>query len=80
MEQRVNRKKFIRYKEGAKLYSMSQSQFERLSKEAGATYKIGKMVLVNCDIFDGYLESFKTVQGSFRANTESDYSRHFNGV
>ena len=33
-------KKFIRYKEGAELYSMSQSKFERLAKDAGAIYKV----------------------------------------
>ncbi len=42
----MNRKRFVRYKEGAQLYSMSQSKFERLAKEAGATYKIDKLVLV----------------------------------
>ena len=52
-------KKFIRYKEGAELYSMSQSKFERLAKDAGAIYKVNKLVLVNMDILDEYLESFR---------------------
>lgn len=59
MESRVNRKKFIRYKEGAELYSICQSKFERLAKEAKAIYKVDKVVLVNCDIFEKYLESFR---------------------
>jgi hypothetical protein len=31
----------------------------RLAKEANATYKVNKMVLVNCDILDSYLEMFR---------------------
>lgn len=42
---------------------MSQTKFERLAKEAEATYKIDKVVLVNCDIFEQYLENFR-VMGS----------------
>ena len=32
-------KKFVRYGEGAQLYSMSQSTFEKLAKEAKAIHK-----------------------------------------
>ena len=38
---------------------MSQSSFEDLAEEAGAKYKIGKMVLVNCEIFEEFLEMFR---------------------
>ena len=38
-------KKFVRYGEGAQLYSMSQSTFEKLAKEAKAIYKYNKLVL-----------------------------------
>ena len=47
-----NKKKFVRYKEGAELYSISQKKFEQLAKDAGATYKVGKAVLVNCRLLD----------------------------
>ena len=30
-------KKFVRYKEGAEMYSMCQSKFERMAREAKAT-------------------------------------------
>ena len=53
------RKKFIRYKEGAELYSMSQSKFERMAKDAGAIYKIDKLVLVKVEVIDEYIESFR---------------------
>ena len=52
-------KKFVRYNEGAELYSMSLSKFQRMAKDAGAIYKINKLVLVNTEIFDEYLESFR---------------------
>lgn len=62
MQQRVNKKRFVRYKEGAEMYSMCQSKFEQMAKEAGATYKLNKLVLVNCDIFEEYLESFRIIE------------------
>ena len=51
-------KKFRRYKDGAEYYGFSKSIFERLAKDAGAIYKVNKVVLVNCEIFEKYLESF----------------------
>lgn len=52
-------KRFVRYKEGAELYSMCQSKFERMAKEARAVYKLDKLVLVKCDVFEEYLEGFR---------------------
>ena len=52
-------KKFVRYQEGAEIYSMSVRKFQDLAKDAGAVYKVGKMVLVNCEILDRYLDTFK---------------------
>lgn len=48
MQQRkkVDRKRFVRYKEGAELYSMCQSKFEDMARDAGAIYKLNKLVLV----------------------------------
>ena len=51
-------KKFVRYGEGAQLYSMSQSTFEKLAKEAKAIYKYNKLVLVNTEKIDEDLELF----------------------
>lgn len=47
-------KKFRRYKDGAEYYGFSKSIFERLAKDAGAIYKVNKVVLVNCEIFEKY--------------------------
>lgn len=52
-------KKFVRYQEGAERYSLGLSKFQELAKEAGAIYKIDKVVLVNTEIFENYLESFR---------------------
>ena len=37
---------------------MCQSKFEQMAKDAKAIYKVDKLVLVNCDIFEEYLETF----------------------
>ena len=59
MKKKVDKRKFVRYQEGAEIYSMSVRKFQDLAKDANAIYKVGKMALVNCEIFDEYLETFK---------------------
>ena len=54
-----NAKKFVRYKEGAKKYSLGLTKFQALAKEAKAVYKINGIALVNCEIFEQFLESFR---------------------
>ena len=43
--------KFVRYQEGAELYSIGLT-------EAKAVQKIDKVALINCEIFEKYLEKF----------------------
>ena len=50
-------KKFVRYSDGAKMYSMGMTKFQEVAKDAKACYKIGQLVLVNTEILDKYLES-----------------------
>ena len=52
-------RKYVRYAEGAEMYSMSIRKFQELAKDAGAIYKVGKMALVNVETMDKYLETFK---------------------
>ena len=52
-------KKFVRYPEGAELYSMGIQSFMKLAKEAGAVYKIRNIALVNTELFENYLEAFR---------------------
>ena len=56
-----NAKKFVRYQEGAEKYSMGLTKFTALAKEAKAVYTIDKVTLVNCEIFERYLESFRKI-------------------
>ena len=55
---KMNSKKFVRYQEGAEKYSLGLTKFRELAREAKAIYKIDKIALVNCEIFERYLESF----------------------
>lgn len=55
----INKKRLVRYKDGAEMYSMGMNKFQSLAKDAGAILKIDRMVLVDLDIFDQYLESFR---------------------
>ena len=53
---KVEKKRLVRYKEGAEMYSMGMNKFQTLAKDAGAILKIDRMVLVD---FDQYLETFR---------------------
>lgn len=55
----INKKRLVRYKERAEMYSMGMNKFQTLAKDAGAILKIDRMVLVDLDVFDKYLESFR---------------------
>ena len=37
----------------------TKMKFQELAKEAKAVYKIDKVALVNCEIFERYLETFR---------------------
>lgn len=63
--ERAKRKKFVRYAEGAELYSMGLTKFQELAKDAKACYKINQLVLVNLDVLDEYLETFRIMEDSF---------------
>ena len=52
-------KKFVRYKEGAERYSLGLTKFQALAKEAKYVYKIDGVALVNCELFERYLETFR---------------------
>ena len=56
---RAYAKRFVRYKEGADMYSIGLTKFQELAKEARATIKVDKLVLVDCQKFEEFLESFR---------------------
>ena len=55
----VNKKRLVRYKEGAEMYSVGMNKFQTLAKDAGAILKIDRIVLGDLDVLDQYLESFR---------------------
>ena len=46
-------------REGAEKYSFGVTKFRALAREAKAVYKVDGIVLVNCEIFEKYLETFR---------------------
>ena len=59
MRTQYDGKKFVRYKEGAEIYSMSEREFYKLAHDANAVYKRNKMALVNMEILDKYMEYYR---------------------
>lgn len=55
------RKKFVKYDEGAAMFSMGIHSFMDLAKEAKAVYRIRRIVLVNTEIIEEYLENFRDI-------------------
>ncbi len=54
----IQRRRFVRYKEGARMYGMCMNEFIQLARDAEATYKRNQTVLVNMEILDKYMEYF----------------------
>lgn len=52
-------KKFVRYEEGAMIYSLGLNSFKQLARDAGAVYRVKRCVLVNVCQIDEYLEAFR---------------------
>lgn len=55
------KKKFVKYDEGAAMYSMGIHAFTQLAKDAKAVYRIRRSVLVNTEIIDEYMELFRDI-------------------
>jgi len=51
-------KKFVRLDEGAALYSIGLNTFRDIARDAGAIYKVKRIVLVNTELIDEFLETF----------------------
>lgn len=62
---KINNRKFVRYSEGAEMYHMSVGKFMQMAKDCKACYKLNQMVLVNTEIFEQYLETFRIVSDDF---------------
>ena len=53
------KKKYVRYKDGAEMKVIGITTFMKLAKEAKAVYKIRNIALVNIEILDEYMELFR---------------------
>ena len=53
------KKKYIRYEEGAVLYSMGKNSFRQSAQDAHAIVRLKRIALVNVEVLDEYLESFR---------------------
>ena len=53
------RKQFLTYEDAEIIYSLSHKKLLELASRAGALYRMERIVLINRDIFDDYLEQFR---------------------
>ena len=49
---KTNNKRFVRYPEGAEMYSMSLSKFQQLAKDAKACYKMNMTQVVKMGVLE----------------------------
>ena len=53
------KKKYVRYEEGAILYSLGINSFRQNAQDAHAIVRLKRIALVNVEVLDEYLESFR---------------------
>lgn len=58
-KKQMTKKKWIRCKEGMDLYSVSRPKLVRLAREEGAAYKLDGVILIDTEVLDRYLETFR---------------------
>ena len=62
MDIEMLRHDFITLREGMEYYRLNEKPMVRLAREAGAVYKIGKMVRVRRTIFEEYLRRIMLIE------------------
>lgn len=55
---RTNKRKYVRYPEACELYGVSLSTMKRWVKASGSGRKVDKLVLINTEVLDQYIETF----------------------
>lgn len=58
-ETRYIAKKYFRLQDAADLFSIGISKTRELAEEADAVYKVDGMVLINIELFEAHLETFR---------------------
>ena len=59
MDRIMIQKDFITLNDGAEYYGIGMKPFTRIAKEAGAVYKIGKMVRIKREILEEYMRQIQ---------------------
>lgn len=65
MDLKMMKRDFFTYKIGMDYYGFSIRPLMRIAREAGAFYKIGKIVLINRERFDAYLRKTRCKEEKF---------------
>ena len=52
-------KRWVRYQEGADLYSVGLHTFQKIAKDAKACYSVGGIILIDTVKLDKYIEMFE---------------------
>lgn len=55
-------KKYVRYDEACEIYGMGLTKLKEVARDAGAVHKLKRMVLINTEKLDEYIETFLFVQ------------------
>lgn len=58
-------KRWVRYDEGAELYSVGLHTFQKIAKDAKAVYKVGTIVLVDTRKVDEFIMAFNVDEEDF---------------
>lgn len=66
------KKKYVRYEEGAVLYSMGKNSFRQVAQEAHAVVRLKRIALVNVEVLDEYLEYVHHPEISGKQQCHSD--------
>lgn len=52
------KKKYIRYEEACEMYSMGLTKLKEVARDADAVYRLNRLVLINVEKMDAYIETF----------------------
>lgn len=58
-DKKISRRKFIRVKEGVEKYNISRPTLMKLALESGAMIKIESTILLDDQVLEKYIESFR---------------------
>ena len=58
MEKKIDKKKYVRYDVACDMYGMGLTKLKEVARDAGAVYKLNRLVLINVEKMDEYIETF----------------------